>query len=252
MVDTAMRANDVPGMLRWESRLEELLLSLDKTKHPELILGFAVANYRQGLFAKAATLLQRVVQVLGKLERFSDQGGNMCKVGECFLILDDAKGAETWYQKARTLGEKHGCCGSEGRASLGLGRVEIYMRGRMQEGEELLRHALSVLDFVEGKNENLEREITQELAKVLLHTDRYKEAEPLVLIQRLCELAEEAGAHPLDRVEALELAVELQVARGDSAQAWPELQVLPSDPISHFTPSDSRKPDLISHLSHTP
>ncbi|KAJ1491235.1 hypothetical protein T484DRAFT_1743128, partial [Baffinella frigidus] len=132
----------------------------------------------------------------------------MCLVGECFVRLDDAQGAGTWYQKARKLGEKHGCYAVECSASLGLGRIEFYIHNRMPEAEELLRHALSVLDFVEGQDETLERDIKHELAKVLLQTDRYEEAGPL--IQRLCELAERAGADPFNMVVTLQLAVRFQ------------------------------------------
>jgi len=173
----------------------------------------------------------------------------MCRVGECFVRLKDAKQAETWFQKARKLGEKHGCYESEGRASLGLGRVELYMRGRMQEAEELFRHALSVLDFFEGKDETLERNIKVELAKVSLQTNRYEEAGQL--IQRIRELAKRAGAFPDETVVALKLAVHVQAARGDLEEAWTEMQVLPSDPIAHPPPPrDSWNSDPISHLRH--
>ncbi|KAJ1464688.1 hypothetical protein T484DRAFT_1868176, partial [Baffinella frigidus] len=108
MVEKAWVSRDWAGVLRWESRLEDLL-TLPEAEHPQLIESFAVANLNQGHFAKAASLFQRSVQILGKLERFTEQGAAMCRVGECFLRLNDAKGAETWYQKARKLGEKHGC-----------------------------------------------------------------------------------------------------------------------------------------------
>jgi len=250
MVNTATASRDWPGVLRWESRLEELLLTMDDARQSYLIYKFAFANFTQGLLAKATSLFQRRVQVLGKLERFREQGAGMCQVGECFLLLNDAKGAETWYQNARKLGEKHGCYESEGRACLGLGRVELYMRGRLQEAEELLRHALSVLDFVDGKDETFERDIKGELSNVLMQTGHYEEAGPLS--QRLRELAERASADPFERVEALKLAVDLQVAMGVVEQARTEMQVQPEDPISHPLSSDSRNQNSASHLRHTP
>jgi tetratricopeptide (TPR) repeat protein len=234
MVSAARASRDWPGVLRWESRLEGMLLTVDEVTHPGLISPFAEANFSLFHFAKAASLFQRRVQVLGKLERFSDQGADMYHVGECFLHLYDAKQAETWFQKARKLGEKHGCYVVECSACLGLGRVELYMRGRLQEAEELFRHALSVLNFVEGNDEFLERQSKVELAKVLLQTDRYEEAGPL--IQRIREFAERASAGPFQRAEALLFAVRFQALRGDSAQALAEMQVQPSDPISHPPP----------------
>ena len=249
MVQTAVKARDWPGVLRWESRLEELL-TLNETRHPHLFWVFAAANQTQGLFVEAASLFQRRVQVLEKLERSSEQGADMCQVGDCFLRLNDAEQAEMWYQKARKLGEKYGCYAVECAACLGLGRVELCMHKPMQGAEDLLRHALTVLDFIEGgEGETLERGIKTDLSKVLLQTGRYEEAGQL--IQRLRELAERAGADPLERVEALELAVKLQVRRGDIVQAAKELLVLPSDPISH-SPSDSQNRYPNSHPHYQP
>ena len=240
MVYTAANARDWLGVLRWEGRLEELL-TLQESQQPKQIYAFALANQAQGLYAEAASLFQRRVQVLEKMERFSEQGADMCQVGDCFLRLNDAKQAETWYQNARKFGDKHGCYAVECAACLGLGCVEFYFRGRKQGAEELLRHALAVLDFVEGgEGGTLEREIKTELSKVLLQTDRYTEAGQL--IQRLRELAEKAGADPLRRVEALDLAVELQWRRGGVDQAAKEMQVLPSDPIFHPPPECFSEP----------
>ena len=126
----------------------------------------------------------------------------------------------------------------------------------MEEAEELLRHALSVHrhEFVEGESGTLKAGprlaflIKKELAKVLVQTDHHEEAG--LLIQRICELAERSDADPIETVEALQLAVDFQVRRGDSAQAWAALQVLPSDSISHPPVRDSWNPDPNSHLRH--
>ena len=101
---------------------------------------------------------------------------------------------------------------------------------RVQEAEEQFRHALTVVAFVEGEGEgeNLERDINGALVYLLGSTDRDEETGPL--IQRLRELAERAGALPLERVAALTLAVHFQVTRGDCLQACKELQVLPLTP----------------------
>ena len=249
MVQKAMQARDWPGVLRWESRLEELL-TLPEPAHPLVIDAFACANSNQGHSSKAASLFQRLVQFFGKLERFTEEGRAMCRVGQCFLSLDDVKSAKTWYQNARKLAEKHGCYIVECSATLGLGRVELHHLERMPEAEELLRHALSVLDYVEGGDRALESDIKHDLATLLLQTDRHEEAGPL--IQRLRELAKRAGALPDETVRALKLAVDFQVLRGDNAQAWTEIQVLSSEPISTPPPRDSRKSDPISHLRHQP
>ena len=250
MVTTAGVAQDWPEVLRWESRLEELLLMMDTSKNPQTFLIFAAANLGEGQWDKAASLYQRRAQVLGKLERFRDQAADMCMVGDCFVHLEDAKGADKWYQEARKLGAEHGFFESECRASLGLGKVEFYFRERVQEAEDLLRHALTVVDFVEGERMPLEIGIKNELAKVLLREGRHEEAGPLV--QRLRELAKRAGADPVEMVWALHLAVEVQARRGDDAQAWTAMQVLPPYPISHPPARGSWNPDPTSHLRHTP
>ena len=212
MVVKAMNARDWPGVLRWESQLEELF-TLSAASQPQLLNAFASANMAEGHFAKAASLFEKSAELLGKLERFSSQGEAMCRAGECFLRLNDAKGGEKWYQKAQKLGEKLGCLDVECRASFELGRLELHSRGHKEQAEELFRHALSVLDYVEGPKEPLERDIKQELVKVLMQTGRHEEAWPL--IQCLRELAVRASCDPLDMVTALQLTMIFHETRGD-------------------------------------
>ena len=114
MLDTAQDAEDWPGVLRWESQMEELLLTVNKSSWPWLISDFATAHFNLGHFAKAAVLFQRRLKVVGKMEWcISLQGADMCEVGECFRRLEDTDLAETWYQKARKFGEAYGCMGTE-------------------------------------------------------------------------------------------------------------------------------------------
>ena len=112
MVEDATCAEDWEGILRWESHLEEML-AMNEHASPRLFMAFAWANYEQGDFGKAASLFQRRAQLLGKMERFRDQGAEMCKAGDCFVHLHDATAAETCFQKARALGRSHGFFQSE-------------------------------------------------------------------------------------------------------------------------------------------
>jgi len=70
------------------------------------------------------------------------------------------------------------------------------MEGRTLEAEKLLRHALSVLDFIEDEQqrEHLATAVRVALSEALIETDRYAEAEPL--IRRLRELAQAATDPP--------------------------------------------------------
>ena len=101
------------------------------------------------------------------------------------------------------------------------------MRGRSEEFEEWVRHALTVVAFVENKSERdkLELEATNDLARFLLETDRYEEAGPL--IERWRELATTDSDN---MIRALASAVYFQARRGDVEQAKKEMKVVPSYP----------------------
>ena len=109
MVGAAAKARDWSGVLRWESRLEELALGFPS----QMFHAFAWANLVNGKFVKAASLFQRRAEAHGMMKLFGEQGADMCKVGDCFELLNDAEGAETWFKKARKLGETTGCLESE-------------------------------------------------------------------------------------------------------------------------------------------
>ena len=92
------------------------------------------------------------------------------------------------------------------------------LKGRNNEAEELLRHALTALDFVEDEDvrETMTPVVNGVLAEVLLDTDRYEEAEPL--IRRLRELAKAASDSPLEVIpETFDLGV---VGMCDWTMVW--------------------------------
>ena len=108
MVEQAMNAQDWPGVLRWESFLEDILGVLIQGSHCEVVQMFAKAHYalghdteggvRAGHFENAARLFEKCVGLAGKEERFRDQGSGMCQVGQSFLSLKDSEAARTWFQ----------------------------------------------------------------------------------------------------------------------------------------------------------
>ena len=228
MLEVAYVSQDHVGVLRWESRLDDLVRMTTQAKALDLLQMFAAANYSQDLSAKAAILQERRVDLFGKAERFLDQGLAMCRVGDCLADLEDFEGATSWFERARRLGETWGFYETECDACRGLGLVEGKL-GRGQEGEQLLRHALMVAGFVEDeKRGHLEGSITAELTEVLLGTAGYEEAEPL--IRRLRELAD-AWTDPEARVyrmaTAMAFGVCLQARRRDVEQARREWEVPP-------------------------
>ena len=114
MVAQANDAGDSVGVLMWESRLDEMLgCMLEVEDQLRMLRVFALTNFNAGHFAKAASLFQRCVPRLGKMERFRDQATTLSEVGECFLLLDDTQpgavdDAGAWYEKARKVGDQHG------------------------------------------------------------------------------------------------------------------------------------------------
>ena len=123
----AWAAQDWAGVLGMESAVEEMLASrwmppaergtfctMSDEDHDKLLLAIAQANLNLRNLSRSATLLERRLQVLGNMERFAEQAAVMCTIGDCFLGMNDSERAAAWFQKARSLGEKHGCYQARG------------------------------------------------------------------------------------------------------------------------------------------
>ena len=88
--------------------LEKLIRAHDNTRR----LTFNSENYTSSL-----KLLKRRVVLLGKMERFRDQGGALCAIAENLHALEeDTTNCCRFFQEARDLGEKHGFFSVECRA----------------------------------------------------------------------------------------------------------------------------------------
>ena len=114
MVATALHAGDSAGVLRWEGRLDEMLFCIVGVETQiRMLRTFAMTNFNDGHFAKAASSFQRCVPRCGKMGHIRDQATTMSEVGNCYMHLNDMQpgafeGAAIWYEKARKLGEQHG------------------------------------------------------------------------------------------------------------------------------------------------
>ena len=225
MMNQAAGVKDWPGVLRWESRLEDMLVQTTNVSHSRLFEMLGEANFNQGHMAKAAKLFERRALLLGKMKLFRDQATDMNRIGDCLSNLNNTDGATPWFQKARRLGAQHGFYSAECGACLGLGHVAM-LKGQFNEAEELIRAAETALDFVEDEGERgmFEWTVNLDLAQALIETDRYEEAGPL--IRRLRALADDAKFVETNAMVALRLAVRLQAKRGDLEQAAKEMQVL--------------------------
>ena len=83
----------------------------------------------------------RRVELLGKMERFRDQGESMCQCAGLLMFLEKKEDAASMFQKARDVGAAHGFFSVESQACLGLGKL-LCTTDRRDEGLELLRNAL--------------------------------------------------------------------------------------------------------------
>jgi hypothetical protein len=131
-------------------------------------------------------LEERRIPLIGKLQRFRDQGKAMCSLSDMLRFLDRDSEAATWNQRARDVGAAHGFFSLESSACMGLGRAAMEA-GRHAEGVALLRNALVAAELNELDDPTYELIALEGLVVTLLTTKSFEEVEPLVL--RLREAA---------------------------------------------------------------
>ena len=136
-VAAANNRRDWWGVLEWEGRMEEMmearkglapLVILDTflQAHSQLCLtGPCIEHFRQHS-SSVMRLHGLRIELLGKLQRFRDQGEAMCDLAAA-IETSKPRGqrqdvhpvAEKWYQQARDLGAAHGFFTLECRACSG-------------------------------------------------------------------------------------------------------------------------------------
>jgi hypothetical protein len=136
-------------------------------------------------------LQERRIPLLGKLQRFRDQGMAMFNLSTmlCRCFLERNSEAATWYQRARDVGAAHGFFSLESIACMGLGRVAMN-EGRHEEGVALLRNALVAARLNELDDPQYELHALEDLVDALFTTKSIDEVEPLVLRYREAAKAE--------------------------------------------------------------
>jgi hypothetical protein len=159
--EAAYGAQDWPGVLKWEGRLEELLAPMPDTDCEHILSMFSAAHQLQmGASATMGTVhapaIVRLetwrVELLGKMQRFRDQGNVMCGIAsacrcESYASKPELGGCEqnreaaSWFHRARKVAEAHGFFSVECTASMGLGDLAMN-EGRNEEGVALLQNAL--------------------------------------------------------------------------------------------------------------
>jgi hypothetical protein len=178
---------DWRAVLKLEERMEELVVNFPGGMQTNRILSiFSKAHadgYNQsgvpGHARSYIRLLERQIPLLGKLQRFWDQGDQMCNMGVMLYQIDSKSKAAVSYQRARVVAEKHGFFTLESRACTGLGIAAID-DGRRMEGLDLLRNALTAAELNELGNPQYEREALSALLSELFTSREFDEVKPLL------------------------------------------------------------------------
>jgi len=186
-INAADATDDWRGVLQWEGRMEELLARQSDDACSETLTIFSYAQ-QIGYHATGSKdharscigLVERQIPLLGKLQRFWDQGDAMYSLSTMLCCLERKSEAATWYQRARDVGAAHGFFSLESKACMGLGWAAME-EGRHEEGVALLRNALVAAELNELDNPKYELDALTSLTDALLLTNSIDEVEPLVL-----------------------------------------------------------------------
>jgi len=189
-LDVAEAAGDWRGFLKWEGRMEELMAGRSDDVCSFTLKAFSNAH-RTGLRAtgrkdharSSVGLEERRIPLLGKLQRFRDQGKAMCNLSNILRFLQRNSEAATWSQRARDVGAAHGFFSLESKACRELGMAAVE-EGRHEEGVALLRNALVAAELNELDDPRYELDALKLLIDALFKTDLIDEVEPLVLRYR--------------------------------------------------------------------
>jgi len=195
-LDAAGAAGDWQGVVKWEGRMEELMARQSDDTCLKILKVFSIARQtgfqttRSNDHARSFVGLQeRRIPLLGKLQRFRDQGEAMCSLSNMLRLLGRNSEAATWSQRARDVGAAHGFFSLESAACKGLGMAALE-EGRDEEGMELLRNALVAAELNELDDLVLELEALDVLIQSLFKARAIDEVEPLVLRYREAAKAE--------------------------------------------------------------
>jgi hypothetical protein len=188
--NAARAAGDWRGILQWERRMEELMAHQSDDECSETLKVFSGAHmsrfHKTGSKDHACSSVvveERRIPLLGKLQRFRDQGVAMCNLSVFLRLVERKSEAATWYQRARDVGAAHGFFSLESKACIGLG-IASMEEGRHEEGLALLRNALVAAELNELDNPAYELDALGELVSALFTTKSIDEVEPLVLRYR--------------------------------------------------------------------
>jgi hypothetical protein len=233
-IQAAHRTEDWQGVLQWEGRMEELMARQPDDTCLGILTAFSAAHHSRYVATGSkdharsyGRLQERRISLLGKLQRFRDQGEAMCSLSN--ILCSPERNSETaiWFQRARDVGAAHGFFSLESRACVGLGSAAI-VAGREEEGVALLRNALVAAELNELDNAKYELEALDVLIRALLWTRAIDEVEPLVLRYREAAKAQSAkeGFVGLREFASVVCSARLHEAREKPQEAAREVRAL--------------------------
>ena len=170
--------------------MEELVAHQSDDVCSEILTVFSGAHYL-GFIATGSKdharscvgLMDRRIPLLGKLQRFRDQGEAMCSLSSILFSLGRNSESAAWCQRARDVGTAHGLFSLESTACVGLGGSAME-EGRPEEGLELLRNGLVAAELNELDDPKYELNALKSLIVALFSTNLIDEVDPLVLRYR--------------------------------------------------------------------
>jgi len=241
-VNAASLREDWREGLKWEGRMEEMMEDQPDAACNTILALFTDAHI--GAFTSTGSknhllsfirLETRRAEVLGKMQRFRDQGEALCSVAEQLLDLGKQQEAAGYLQRARKIAEGHGFFLVECRSCLGLGNLAMG-EGRQEAGVELMRNALACVPLCEEAD--MELDVLHYFIDALFHTNAIDEVEPLVA--RYLEAAktdlDKEGRLGYEALHSLYTSARLHEVLCTCAPVWVPLHsALPL----HFTKAES-------------
>jgi len=235
-INAAAATRDWRGILQWEGRMEELVASSQSDDFCSVILSAFSDAHQMGWQATGSKdharssvgLEERQIPLLGKLQRFRDQGETMCGLAMTLNLLDRKSEAAAWFQRARDVGAAHGFFSLESTACTGLARAAME-EGHHEDSVALLRNALVAAELNELDDPTYELSVLQRLVAELLLTDSIEEVEPLVLRYREAAKAErEREGFSLRELDSIDCSARLHEVLYVCIPRWEPLRTASS------------------------
>ena len=125
-VKAATTLDDWRGVVKWDWRMEELLEGQPDEGQLTILSAFAWAHESGRISTDSnkhslsgIEIQKRRVEILGKMERFRDQGEALCAIADKLLCIGKLQEGKTYFQRVRDLGAKHGFFSAECEACAG-------------------------------------------------------------------------------------------------------------------------------------